>query len=227
MPTLKVGLTDEERREADKFFARLSPADSANIGGILTVIGDVAKQYLTSDDVDKIEVLCGEGGTVRLPVPFFTTFVIGGQITKEGDRPDVDLLLATNMRYWSEGELHQYAPDRDTVVKDPTQIRERLLAPLLASVRGKFTPTVKGPVPYSYQLGRIKDKFMVRFNPTELNSGKPIDFVYVNTGHTTFVDEAEFLKLDVDEEGRPLSRLPIQRLRLDDYVPFSRRQDII
>ncbi len=219
MPTLNTKLTNEEQREASKFFNRLSSVDFANVKGLLEVIDDVAREYLTSNDVDGIETLIALDGRRRIPVPFFTTFAIGGQITKQGDRPDIDLLLATNMRYWSEEELDQYSPVKEALVDKHMPIRERLLAPLFASVKGKFILEYGGPVPYSYCLGKFDDKFLARFKPREDDSGKPIDFVYVNTGHTTFVDEAEFLGLDVDENDVPLPKLPIQRLSLEGYVP--------
>lgn len=225
---LVTELPATQKSQAEQFMRGLGLQDHANVSGLLRVVDKVARTYLASEDVDRIAEFTRRDGGERIPIPFFSVYAVGGTITKIGDRPDIDIMTATNMRYFSDEELDQVPagelhskPTRsisEELLMEVNAVKERLLAPLLASFRVGFNQKIFGTLPFSYNSGDVEHKLLVRFTPKEYKMGKPIDFIYVNTGHTTFVSEEEFLALDVDQENKPLPRLLLYKAFLNGYV---------
>ena len=187
--TLITELPQSERVLADQFMERLPEKDRVNVSCLLDSVNRTAVKYLSSQEVDRITILRDAQRKLRIPVPFFTAYIVGGMITKEGERPDIDIMLATNMRYLSVREFDLWCPRpnsapvlsdgiRDNQTVDPALIEERLLSPLIASVRSKFKPTLYGTLPCSYLTGDIKGKLLVRFTPLQAQAGRQIDFIY-------------------------------------------------
>src|SRR3989344_555907 len=108
MESIEDTLTPEERRAAEAIFARLAPADAANVRMITKVVDGVAQQYAAE---------LRERGSVRIKFcaawgigqdiqetadayPFFAVYAIGSLLHKPSPR-DTDLLVATNAWWMS------------------------------------------------------------------------------------------------------------------------------
>lgn len=72
---------------AESFLARLGPADRATVQHVVRIVNQLSIAY--------------NGEKVNYP-GFFAVYGIGGNVTKQGERPDVDLLIVTSA-YWHGG----------------------------------------------------------------------------------------------------------------------------
>ncbi|MEK7581304.1 MAG: hypothetical protein AAB512_03400, partial [Patescibacteria group bacterium] len=73
---------------SEEFFQRLSREDATTVNSIVENIRHLAEQY-------NHKPCYGAYG-------FFGVYAIGGTVTKQGERQDIDLLIATNA-HWSHG----------------------------------------------------------------------------------------------------------------------------
>ncbi len=191
---------------AESFFRKLKEVDLANVRKIIEAVNHHAMAYLKSGEANKSWDEFSRGDT--LGEVFFAIYGIGGYVTKKGERPDIDLLIATNMRY-EDGK--GYIDDKD----------EPLWASLNEHLEDVFTMNKEGDIPANYNIGLTKGKCMLTFAPK--NEGKKIDIVYVKSMSDNmmehegpdykpdnshwFISESEFLTKDVDRSGKALPRV--------------------
>ena len=86
-------LSLEETAEAERFFQRIGETDAANVRRLVGLVDSQANDYFSSRELEKMSYLFA--GTEA----FFVVYGIGGNVTKNGERPDVDVMIVTNMRY--------------------------------------------------------------------------------------------------------------------------------
>ena len=148
--------------------------------------------------------------------PFFAAYAIGGYVTKEGERPDIDLMVVTNTGFpVSLNDFERY------------DSRVRILDLNLAlSFEGSDIEGLDD-LPDNYNIGHTKGKGIIRIKPND--GSKPMDIVFVTSmtmspgspanptminpftnemyDHEIFSTREEFeTRLDVDKDGQPLPR---------------------
>lgn len=149
MDFLQNQLTPEERRTALGFLHGLPDQDATNVNAVMRCVDGVANSYTSRDG-------------------FFSVYLIGGNVTKTGERPDIDLLTATN----ALPNSHSFTSDAIYGALDQCFSRKRILA--------------KGRFPDQYNLGRTKGKILLRITPA---FGRQIDFVYVRSMRDFFDED--------------------------------------
>ena len=226
MRTIENTLSSEESSSRDVFFSRLDDEGKCHVQLVVRAIAQHARSYFSSEQPD----ICWshfKGGEV-----FFALYGIGGNLTKEGDRPDIDLLLATNMRYNESppvGDEHDPARNHDILTK------------LIADYTSKnLRMDIRGNLPDNYNLGSTNGKCLFELHPRE--TGKKIDLVYVRSmrNHGTsgdsmedvgeetrlkhfFQSEEEFCYChDVDGQQQPLPRAVLWRSKTTDFAKPER-----
>jgi len=181
---LQRKLSLEEVSKANEIFAKLNKVDSSNVIKIISAIDDHASSYINS----------GESHNARGD-PYFVVHAIGGYVNKEGERPDVDLLVATNMRY-ATGPGRDYGNEEKEIIKN----NEYLFSDLEKQLRNEFSVKEIIELPADYNSIH---KGLIEFRPKK--EGKKIDIVYMKATCGLYItSEEEFNKMDVDEEGKPM-----------------------
>lgn len=195
---------------SEAFYEKLSPNDLETVLTIVSTIKNVSQEYNE------------EGNS---PVAYFGVYGIGGYINKQGERPDIDLLLVTN-GFWDSGySAHEYPRDFDKWKEEDefdygnTPDKEIRKDWIIGSVAYRlykdYSFNVLNPIPASYDQG-AREKGVVRLTPKQSeNPTKPIDLVYVKT---TWQDEVESLEvferyMDVDTNAHPLPKIPLLRIQ--------------
>jgi len=208
MDTLESELTQEELGRVEKFYRKLKQPDLDHVRRVVNSVDNVANQYFSSGEQNSNYWAFCNGEKVG--TPFFAAYLVGGYLNKEGERPDIDLLVATNMR-WNNGFIEDY---------------ERLEEPIWGGLKKAFSEDAEivknGDLPNDYNIGATKGKVLITINPTE---GKKLDVSYVRSWQERgfqFIDEEQFSKLDVGNGGEPLSRLPLYRTTSSVQVPQMR-----
>lgn len=171
-----------------EFFSRLKSADAITVKAIVGLVKSLSEQH-------KQEAYQKD--------PFFAIYGIGGNVTKLGNRPDIDLLIVTNS-IWVNGYSGE---ESDTVGGEW----------VAGTIRDVFRDEgykvkVEKKIPNEYTRVGAGKKGMIRLTPED-EERKPIDVVIVN--HTSLRDLGdkrittlkEFEELDVDEQGNPLPRV--------------------
>lgn len=184
-------LNPEERRMTYEFLHRLDDTDGTNVQRVVNSIDRVATDYFRTES------------PLMMRPDFFAVYLVGGQLTKQGESPDIDLLAATSA-YWTSG----FPPVHD---------------PVCDALTNEFTGCEvlkEGELPNNYNLGRTKGRVLIRLAP---EAGKRIDVIYVRSmrNHDTvlpdervryeFASEEEFAEKDVSDDGTPLPRLALYR----------------
>jgi len=219
-------LSIEEAKKANEFYDILREPDLNNLGRVLNSVDVVANSYF----LDRMQDKCIGGFYDEDDVgrPFFGVYLIGGCLTKEGERPDIDLLVATNMRMTNSFDLTGYL---QTHYDDEVRIDLDESDPIWVSLNKEFNLNFEikkeGKLPDDYNLGETKGKVLIRLIPDE---GKRIDIVYVRSWSGQnfeerkyqFISEQKFIERDVDEIGKPLERLALYRASSDFEIPQSR-----
>jgi hypothetical protein len=211
------GLAAEELPESVKFFDRLCP-DKKNIETVIGLVDGVANKYFSSDQHNENRhAFCRRkenGKGHEHGYAFFAVYAIGGNITKEGERPDLDLLVVTNA-WWDSRDM-SHSPVNYVLV-DPVVFS-------LINQFGEKNVKIHGKLPNAYHLGASEGKALLTITP---EAGKKIDLSYVRSyqgavrrccsqeevGNCSFISEDEFTKLDVDKSGNPLPRVLLYRKR--------------
>ncbi|MFT4302979.1 MAG: hypothetical protein ACMXYG_00290 [Candidatus Woesearchaeota archaeon] len=207
-------LTEQEIREAQKVFHKLEKPDLNNVKKVIESVDDVANMYYEEGDIDYNYIaFCKDG---RVGYPFFAVYLIGGYLNKEGERKDIDLIIATNMR-WTNGFTR---PEFD----DP--ISKKYLEPIWAKLTTTFSSGYSinkhNELPTDYNLGVTQGKVLITIKP---ENGKPLDINYVkswNRKDFKFIDEEQFHKLDVTKSGEPIPKLALYRSKTTVNVPKLR-----
>lgn len=138
---------------------------------------------------------------------FFGVYGIGGNVTRQGERPDIDLLVATNA-HWIGGYNN---PDRK--YSDPINQTGDWIAGTLQNVFEKegYKVELKKKIPSKYDGVGASHKGMIRLTPLEKGFRKPIDVVIAKINHYEYPDIkslADFERVfDIDEGRKPLPRV--------------------
>ncbi len=189
-----------EVKTAGDFFRRLKEPDAITIRSIVETIHNLAQQYGTDN-----ELLPGIGS-----YGFFGVYGIAGVITKQGERPDVDILIATNAR-WS----HSYwSPNRSLVDANPIiQGGDWIAGTLLDKFENEgYEVELIGEIPSEYDKVGASPKVIIRLTPrdAQAQNRKRVDVVYVKTDFVRGINcLADFEAMDVDEDGKTLPRVDL------------------
>jgi|GEM_PF-2042228 len=144
--------------------------------------------------------------------PFLSLYLIGGNLTEQGERPDIDLLTATNMWY----------PGGNPRTTDYKYSGVDLVVSRILGLKGYFKEIKQlGELPDDYNIGITKGKVLFELHPGELG-GRKIDLSYVRSrgnprlrnffnGECGFHSEQEFEKKDVDDSGKSLGKMILYR----------------
>ena len=213
MDTLESELTQEELSKVEEFYRRLKQPDLDHVKKVVNSVDAVANNYFSSGEQNSnYWAFCNDG---KVGTPFFAAYMVGGYLNKEGKRPDIDLLVATNMR-WTNGFLNSDEWSRRPDDWDP------MWAQLVAKFGEGYSIQREGDLPTDYNIGATKGKILITITPTE---GKKLDVSYVRSWQEEgflFIDEEQFHKLDVGKKGEPLSRLPLYRATSGVRIPQMR-----
>jgi len=208
-----IGLTHEERGKARDFSQRLKETDLAHVRRVVHSVDALAHDYFSSGQQNEnYWAFCD---LTRVGTPFFAVYLIGGYTTKAGDRPDIDLLVAANMR-WTTGFLNDDEFAREPEDWDP------MWRTLTTEFGDGYAVQRAAELPNDYNLGVTQGKVLITLTPPE---GKKLDINYVRSwSHKgfSFIDEQQFSQLDVGKAGEPLSRLPLYRATSTVIVPQLR-----
>lgn len=218
-----LGLDEQEVLDKETFLQARSEIDKSLIERVLTAVGTLSTEYFESGEHHSNWYAFMEDG--KRGYAFFAVYSIGGMINKEGERPDIDLLVATNMR-WSSGPNSMRLS------------REYLLGKLVEEFGEEYSISINGmplkdyddtddfdeipDLPDNYNVGETKGKVVLTLTPLE--GGKSIDISYVRSFRNhggeeshSFVTEEEFIAKDIDPtNGEQLSRLILYRAKVTD-----------
>jgi len=209
---LGFGLVGKERQEALDITNRFSVADQQNVLKVIELFNNVAEEYFNSPYTSDLSGFyrTGKDWYENHDAPrgyqFFAVYLIGGNITKKGDRPDIDLLTVTNMRY----------ADGYGFIYDHEEWFQKRITEFF---QGQGSVACSSPLPSDYNIGHVDGKALFTVTP---NIGKRIDINYVRSFYCDqqhFGSEEDFFRLDVDSEGKPLPRLPLYVRKSD--APLS------
>lgn len=156
-----------EERAPREFFLRLKQPDAITVKAIVATVTSLATEY---NDEKKM--------MSRFHNTFFAVYGIAGNVTKFGDRPDVDLLVATNSvsmsGYYFEDDASVSDIERKALGGDPVAGR-------LYDTFNKedYKVTVTKDIPNRYTKVGANKKGMLRLEPNS-KGRKPIDIVIVN-----------------------------------------------
>ena len=230
MRQINKELTLEERTAAQLFFERMGETDTVNVKRLIGLVDAHAEDYFSLGELERVHHYF-DGGEA-----FFTVYGIGGNVTKEGVRPDVDVMVVTNMRY-SNGFLEGY----DERIDDP--VWGRSIEPLWRRMNKEFRLDMaverQGAIPDNYNLGLTKGKCIITLTPS--NEARKIDVVYNKSmsphedpstfpweegvesvqdifdySRCSFKSEAEFNGKDVGVDGQPLAKVLLYRVNTTD-----------
>lgn len=198
-------LTAEELVQAKEFFKRLSPQDRASVSSVIAAVYYVSEFYFSQNEHHKNADMFVDEKRGGFGTPFFGVYLMAGYLTKQGERKDIDLLVANNS-WWTEAFM---AIDGKHCgeYQDPSiyEIAKQL------GPGFKFVLSEPGA---GYTIG-CDHKCCIKLTPTDKNC-KPIDLNYVRGPYkrgeeTQFTSEEDFYSKDVDEQGKQLPRLALYR----------------
>jgi len=203
-------LSLEERIVADNFFERIGTTDSVVVKKLIKVVNSQARCYLFSREIEKIAPYFS-GSEL-----FFVVYGIGGNLTKPGERPDIDIMIATNMRY-KKGFMDSFETENDFLYEYRMEPIWRRINHAFGS---KMYIDLKGELPDNYNLGVTQGKCIITLTPR--TAGRKIDLIYVKSmiakgaefglhQDKFFVSEEDFRSKDVDVEGNPLPKVLLYR----------------
>lgn len=213
-------MSDREEDSRNIFLDKLEPVDRKNVEDVLEVLLKVGHSYFTphfnpiimrdiseaSSNLEQFTRQRNENEEIEEGYPFLVAYATGGYVTKEGDRPDIDLVVASNF-WWSSGYLD------DTEAPIAYELDEYL--------GDIFNIEIEGVLPSGYDLGVTEGKGMLRLTPRD-GVGKPIDLLIVrgivdrdatcleDEDKYKFLSVTEFEERDVDPEtADPLPRVKL------------------
>ncbi|MEK7096072.1 MAG: hypothetical protein AAB896_02170 [Patescibacteria group bacterium] len=198
--TIENRLGDAQLAEALSFLDRLSPTDRTNVEHIVATVGELAKSFEDDSTTNR---------------GIFGVYGIGGYVTKEGERPDVDVLIVGSGR-WERGYYnHENAYPQGRKKLPKRYWRETSGDHILGSLadhfgNNGFDVEIPEEVPDDYTDG-ADPKILMRLKPQEGYTVSPIDIVYVK-GHysrppiRTFED---FYRYDTTPEGQEIGKVAL------------------
>ncbi len=224
-------LTLEERAGSQLFFERIGKIDAANVKRLINLVDSHADDYFSSRELEKNHNYFNGGEA------FFAVYGIGGNVTKEGIRPDIDLMVVTNMRY-AEGFSGYY----DQFLDDPVWRRsiEPIWRRINLELKGDMIIERHGDIPDNYNLGLTRGKCIITLTPQ--NGAKKIDVVYIKSmaphddpstfswekegeeslhsdfdySKCSFNSETDFNAKDRGVDGQPLAKILLYRASTND-----------
>jgi hypothetical protein len=216
-------LSLEEKAGAERFFERVGESDATNVRRLVGLVDIHADDYFSSRDLEDVHYHF-DGREA-----FFAVYGIGGNVTKDGERPDVDVMIVTNMRY-REGFLDGY----DDRMDDPNWGRnvEPLWRRMNQELRDDMEVKREGELPDNYNLGVTRGKCIITLTPP--NGARKIDVVYVKSmvahgspdlpepgeeyehpqvdgSRMHFNSEADFVSKDLGRDNEPLAKVLLYR----------------
>src|SRR3989344_4267514 len=210
MDTQWSELTSEEIGKAEEFYQKLKRPDLEHVKRVVNSVDAVANKYFSSGEQNSnYWAFCDDR---KVGTPFFTVYLVGGYLNKEGERPDIDLLVATNMR-WTDGFLNSDEWSRRTDDLDP------IVVALVSEFGEGYSIQREGDLPDDYNIGATKGKVLITISPSD---GKKMDVSYVRSWQERgfqFINEEQFFQLDVGKTREHLLRLPLYRTKSDVKVP--------
>jgi len=183
-----------EERKMKEFFLRLKPADAITVKAIVNTVKSLTEDYAVERSIMS-----------QHSNAFFGVYAIAGNITKSGDRPDIDLLVVTNAWWWSGYRSED--PEEDSFALNGDWV-----AGTLRDIFSKenYKVKVRKEIPSKYKGAGAKQKGMLRLEPNS-EGRKPIDIVIVNEislKDSKIYSLAEFEQhIDVDSKGKPLPKV--------------------
>ncbi|TAL51734.1 MAG: hypothetical protein EPN86_06115 [Nanoarchaeota archaeon] len=201
MGPLDNELTALEKERADRKCSRLHPYDFSNVQKAINAVDRVAALYFSSGNQYQNAWAFMQNGIIG--TPFFSVYLVGGYVNKPGERRDIDLLVATNMR-WTDGFL-----------SDEWSQRPESWDPVWRELNAEFAQGYKvertGELPSDYNIGITEGKALIRIIP---DAGKKIDLIYARSWEEDglkFIDEKAFNARDTDLYGHSLPKVPLYR----------------
>ncbi len=175
---------------AEDFLSRLRPADRPTAEKIVGIVDQLSRMY--------------HGERVNYP-GFFAIYGIGGNVTKTGERPDIDLLIVSSAR-WGGGYWRVSDSSRDEVYEDIdyssheseswTNARKRrqlnddwVCGTIRNELRDEYSAEVLDELPDNYNMGDgtkgllrltpIRNVIPTKASDNIPDTRKPIDIVYI------------------------------------------------
>jgi len=182
--------------ETEKFFSRLSEQEREAVNRVITATDTVRAKYeeFLEDSHSAVTSFLYAG----IKNAFFSVYAIGGQVTKEGTRPDIDLMVVTNM---------YFADDVPWGIDDEDEIFYSRLIKGLGELG--FKVKAKGDLPDRYNLSENHGKVVFDVTPSQPGY-RLMNVLYVrgfDSKKHQLADESVFLAKDVDESGKPLPKV--------------------
>lgn len=225
----KLPLEDRDARK--RFFSDLSSNDRRSVDLVVEAVDNLADEYFgvtnpkirTKQDLSRTKKRIDEvaqnhfqfkrfvDGEYKIGSAFFAVYVIGGQITKDLPRSDIDLMISTNM--WRSGG---YFEDSE----------EWLFDSLFEKMSEDFYISWKGDLPNSYDMGYHKSKSVLDLNPKH-EGFSPIDILYVRSmqggrDKDRFISREEFENKDIEPNGKGLPKVLIYQSTRELEIPKAR-----
>jgi hypothetical protein len=153
-------LSTEETAQAVSFLSRLSIEEQTRVDEIIKVVNEVAIGYFNSSEPRENDYAFfrrerdGDERHVVNGYPFFAVYGTGGILTKGGQRPDIDLLVATNYRN-REGYMEPFSPKEETSWH---RDGERFYLALHDALSSENIVEIVSPLPENYKLTETKGK---------------------------------------------------------------------
>lgn len=190
-------IKEQQIKTSREFFSKLKQPDVITVKAIVKTIKSLADDY------------AGERSMMsQYSDAFFGVYAIAGNITKSGDRPDIDLLIVTNT-WWNNGYR---STDPELSFEDSRALSGDWVAGTIRDtfVNEGYKVKVKKEIPSEYRRVGAKQKGMLRLEPED-KERKPIDIVIVNKvslrdSHIYSLAEFEQI-IDVDSKGSPLPKV--------------------
>jgi hypothetical protein len=207
MTLLIPKLTPEEQQAAQRFYQKLTPTDLNHVHRVIDLVDIIANDYLSSYQSINNGFAFRDFDSKEMGAPFFGVYLIGGYANKEGDRKDIDLLVATNA-WWDEGFIEGEEDHIWTAIKQ--------------SFSDDATIVKNIDLPIGYDVGAENNKVLINITPYV---GKSLDLCYVRSWWGAdpiykFISEQKFIERDVDKDGKPLTRIPLYRVA--DEIDLSK-----
>jgi len=205
---------------AEAFYARLSEGDATAVRKVVKVVDKLATRY------DEDRLVGGNG--------YLAVYAIGGNVTKLGQRPDVDLLVVEGVYF-----LENYSTGGENLVEGMTDFErwQRVDRRRNEGYNGDWVASelqewfeahgyrvqLIEEMPDGYDEG-ASSKGLLRLTPVGESDGKsPIDVVIVKAASEIGIDDprtlADFEARDVDSAGNQLPRVLLSKRENLGKVP--------
>lgn len=191
-------LTDEQIAQAAAFLDKLKPADRENVERVTELLSKFAESY---DRMYPIEF--GDQNAI------FGAYGIGGWVNKQGERPDLDLLVVTGVKWDQAGYIHIESEGPRDFWGDAKG--DQLVVALASHFTNNgFGVDLPKDIPNEYSEG-AEPRVLIRLTPQEGSEASPIDMVYVAGGYSDprMNSFKEFYEFDVNDNGSPMGRVAL------------------